>query len=55
MSDSSAWRRAGAECVGTFALVTGGCGAHWIYWVGPLVGASLGAALYQVLRSEAGS
>ena len=91
-------RRAGAECVGTYALVTAGCGAvmvnattgdlthvgvaldalwggpisgafmnparsfgpalisgtwqdHWIYWLGPLIGACIGAIAYQILRS----
>lgn len=34
------------------ALVAGVWSAHWVYWVGPLVGASLGAALYQALRAE---
>lgn len=32
------------------ALVAGVWRDHWIYWLGPLVGASLGAALYQGLR-----
>lgn len=33
------------------ALVAGIWQDQWIYWVGPLVGASLGAGLYQVLRT----
>jgi MIP family channel proteins len=32
------------------ALVAGVWQAQWVYWLGPLVGASLGAGLYQVLR-----
>ena len=32
------------------ALVAGVWQAHWIYWLGPLIGASLGAVLYQGLR-----
>ena len=35
------------------ALVAGLWQNHWIYWLGPLVGAILGAALYQVLRFKA--
>lgn len=34
------------------ALVAGFWPSHWIYWVGPIVGALLGAILYQVLRAE---
>jgi len=34
------------------ALVAGLWRAHWIYWLGPIAGTILGAALYQVLRSE---
>lgn len=34
------------------ALVAGVWRDQWIYWVGPLVGAALGAALYQGLRSR---
>ena len=26
-------------------------GAHWVYWLGPLAGAVLGALLYQALRT----
>jgi MIP family channel proteins len=37
------------------ALVAGQWSAHWVYWVGPLAGACLGAALYQLLRSEVSS
>jgi aquaporin NIP len=33
------------------ALVSGLWQAHWVYWIGPIVGAYLGAALYQLLRS----
>lgn len=33
------------------ALVAGIWRDHWLYWLGPLAGASLGASLYQVLRS----
>lgn len=32
------------------ALVAGVWRDHWIYWIGPLVGAGFGAALYQALR-----
>lgn len=32
------------------ALVAGVWQAHWLYWVGPLLGASLGALVYQWLR-----
>lgn len=35
------------------ALVSGDLGALWIYIVGPLVGASIGALLYQLVRGEA--
>lgn len=35
------------------ALVAGLWQDHWIYWLGPLVGAILGAALYQALRLKA--
>lgn len=35
------------------ALVSGLWQAQWIYWLGPLIGATLGAALYQTLRTEA--
>ncbi|MEP7010275.1 MAG: MIP family channel protein [Acidobacteriota bacterium] len=34
------------------ALVAGIWRGHWVYWLGPIVGAILGAALYQYLRSE---
>ncbi len=34
------------------ALVTGLWRAHWVYWLGPIVGAMLGAALYQSLRAQ---
>jgi len=34
------------------ALVSGQLQAQWVYWLAPLVGASLGAALYQMLRRE---
>ena len=33
------------------ALVAGVWQDHWVYWLGPLVGAALGAGLYQVLRT----
>lgn len=36
------------------ALVAGLWRAHWVYWLGPLLGASLGALLYQGLRSRTG-
>jgi hypothetical protein len=32
------------------ALVAGAWQDQWVYWVGPLVGALLGALLYQFLR-----
>jgi aquaporin NIP len=34
------------------ALVAGSWPSHWIYWVGPIIGALLGAILYQMLRAE---
>ncbi len=34
------------------ALVAGQWRAHWIYWLGPIAGAILGAALYQWLRAQ---
>lgn len=34
------------------ALVSGLWQAHWLYWLGPLIGATVGAAIYQGLRSE---
>lgn len=33
------------------ALVAGVWRGHWIYWLGPLLGASLGALIYQWLRA----
>lgn len=33
------------------ALVAGAWEAHWVYWLGPLMGASIGAAVYQWLRA----
>ena len=33
------------------ALVSGAWQAHWVYWVGPLLGAALGAQVYQWLRA----
>jgi len=33
------------------ALMAGVWQAHWVYWVGPLVGAAVGAATYQGLRT----
>ena len=32
------------------ALLSGTWTAHWAYWIGPLVGAALGALLYYYLR-----
>lgn len=37
------------------ALVSELWQGHWIYWLGPLIGATLGAALYQGLRSGTGA
>lgn len=34
------------------ALVAGEWRDHWVYWLGPLLGASLGAATYQWVRRE---
>ncbi len=34
------------------ALAAGLWRAHWVYWLGPMVGTVLGAALYQFLRTE---
>lgn len=35
------------------ALVSGNWEAHWVYWIGPLLGAVIGAMLYQALRAPA--
>jgi len=32
------------------ALVAGIWRDQWVYWIGPIVGAALGAAIYQLLR-----
>ena len=32
------------------ALLAGHWTAHWVYWVGPILGAALGAVIYQTLR-----
>jgi MIP family channel proteins len=32
------------------ALLAGAWQAHWVYWVGPMVGAALGAGVYQLVR-----
>lgn len=32
------------------ALVAGTWGGHWIYWLGPILGALLGAVAYEMLR-----
>lgn len=37
------------------ALVAGVWQAHWVYWMGPMIGAGLGAVLYQGLRRRAPS
>ena len=37
------------------ALLAGVWNNHWVYWVGPLLGAVIGAALYQALRLPAHS
>jgi MIP family channel proteins len=34
------------------ALVSGTWSAHWVYWLGPLVGASIGAFAYGWLRGD---
>jgi aquaporin NIP len=36
------------------ALVAGNWAGHWIYWLGPILGALLGAAAYEVLRGPKG-
>ncbi len=33
------------------ALISGTWQDHWIYWLGPLIGACIGAIAYQILRS----
>jgi glycerol uptake facilitator-like aquaporin len=33
------------------AMVAGMWQAHWVYWLGPLIGAALGAFVYQLLRA----
>jgi aquaporin NIP len=35
------------------ALIAGTWTAHWIYWIGPLVGTIIGALVYQFLRVSA--
>lgn len=35
------------------ALIAGEWVAHWIYWVAPIIGASLGAIAYQLIRHPA--
>ena len=35
------------------ALVAGAWDAQWVYWLGPMLGAVIGAALYQALRMPA--
>ena len=34
------------------ALISGAWHAHWIYWLAPLIGASLGALAYSLIHSE---
>lgn len=34
------------------ALVAGLWTDHWVYWLAPLIGAALGAVIYQLLRAE---
>jgi glycerol uptake facilitator-like aquaporin len=34
------------------ALVAGVWVDQWIYWIAPIIGAALGAILYQFLREE---
>ena len=34
------------------AIIGGEWAAHWVYWVGPLVGAGLAALLYDFLYSQ---
>jgi aquaporin NIP len=34
------------------ALISGVWSAQWVYWVGPLIGACLGAGIYQLLRVQ---
>jgi MIP family channel proteins len=36
------------------ALIAGAWQDHWVYWLGPLVGASIGALIYQRLRVRHG-
>jgi MIP family channel proteins len=35
------------------ALLAGAWDAHWVYWLGPLLGAFIGATVYQALRMPA--
>jgi aquaporin NIP len=34
------------------ALISGIWKDHWVYWLAPLVGAGLGAGIYQLLRDR---
>ena len=34
------------------ALIAGQWDGHWLYWFGPVIGASIGALLYQFIRQE---
>jgi aquaporin NIP len=34
------------------ALLSGTWTAHWIYWIGPMIGAAIGALVYQLLRES---
>ena len=33
------------------ALLSGTWPAHWVYWIGPLLGALLGASAYRLLQA----
>jgi hypothetical protein len=57
-------KRYGAEFIGTFWLVLGGCGSAvlaaggwalsqlWLFWIAPIIGGTLGALAYRAIADE---